>query len=327
MNGRLLMLMVLGMSCQSWAAVEATPLPEVAQQAFFSQVWISAAVVAVLGFVGLLVCTANKIRLHNGLGDIYLSAPVSLMGWMGFAWLLYMGLRGDDMLPYMLSRVWLALAMLLVPVVYAFAMARRCNPGSGLPAVLSATVARLVADMFYQLCSVLFLLSLLNLVQKFSNTEQQKNGLLRSIFTLLGLGFLNKVVWDTLRTSSRVPIEGNGFLVLFLNILCFVGSIFGVVTYMKHNPQQQPAALVAAVQANDPEQAMSLMALNPSMSIEEGVCMAVACQNYTMLNHVVRGDSELEVAMNYATTHNLTAVLSFLQKKKEATEALSTPQP
>lgn len=76
-------------------------MPEYAQHVFLSELSTAALVLLVLGFVGLLVATANKINLHYGLGDIYLSAPVSLVCWAGGAWLFYMGYRGDDLLPYL----------------------------------------------------------------------------------------------------------------------------------------------------------------------------------------------------------------------------------
>ena len=90
MNIRLLLVLLLGLCCPVWAAVEATPLPEVVQHDFYRQVWVAAGNLTVLGIIGLFVCTANKVKLHNGLGDIYLSAPVSLVCWAGLAWLLYM---------------------------------------------------------------------------------------------------------------------------------------------------------------------------------------------------------------------------------------------
>ena len=128
------------------------------------------------------------------------------------------------------------------------------------------------------------------------------------------------MVWDAIRSSTREPIEGSGALVAFLNMLCFAGSIYGVYTYVQHNPQQKAGALVQAVEANQPQRAMELMALNPMMRPDAGIRAAVEARNYTMLNHVVRGTGDLSLALQYAEEMQLTAVKKFLMKKAPASE-------
>lgn len=320
MNIRLLLVLLLGLCCPVWAAVEATPLPEVVQHDFYRQVWVAAGNLTVLGIIGLFVCTANKVKLHNGLGDIYLSAPVSLVCWAGLAWLLYMGYRGDDMLPYLESRLWVAGCMVGGPMLYALVMARRCNPECGWFVVLMAGITRLVADMLYQLCSILLLIGLLLTILRGTGKEGQKSGILGLLASLLGISFLQKMVWDAIRSTTREPIEGSGALVAFLHMLCFAGSIYGVYTYVQHNPQQKAVALVQAVEANQPQRAMELMALNPMMSLDAGIRAAVEARNYTMLNHVVRGTGDLNLALQYAEEMQLTSVKKFLMKKAPASD-------
>jgi hypothetical protein len=181
--------------------------------------------------------------------------------------------------------------------------------------VLMAGITRLVADMLYQLCSILLLIGLLLTILRGSSKEGQKSGILGLLASLLGISFLQKMVWDAIRSTTREPIEGSGALVAFLNVLCFAGSIYGVYTYVQHNPQQKAVALVQAVEANQPRRAMELMALNPMMSLDAGIRAAVEARNYSMLNHVVRGTGELTLALQYAEKMQLASVKKFLMKK------------
>lgn len=315
MNMKWMTGLLLCVAGQAVAATEPTPMPEYAQHVFLGELGTAALVLVVLGFVGLLIATANKINLHNGLGDIYLSAPVSLVCWAGVAWLFYMGYRGDDLLPYLEARLWCAGSMVGVPAVYSFFMVRRCNPGRGLFAILSGTLARLFADMLYQLCSLLLVLCTLLLILGGRKKEGDKSGLINMLITVLGIGLLNKCVWGTIRSTSREPISGNGYLVAILHLLCFGGAIYGVYTYVQHNPQKDASALVQAVHAHQTELALELMARNPMMGLEAGVQAAVESRNLVMLNHIVRGSAELEVALAHAKARNQTTVVSFLEKK------------
>lgn len=307
-----LMLCVAG---RAMAATEPTPMPEYAQHVFLGELGTVALVFVVLGFVGLLVSTANKVNLHYGLGDIYLSAPVSLVCWAGVTWLFYMGYRGDDLLPYLESRLWCAGAMVDVPVVYSFFMVRRCNPGRGWGLILSGTLARLFVDMLYQLCSLLLVLCTLLLMLGGRKKEGDKSGLINMIITVFGIGLLNKCVWGTIKSTTLEPVSANGYLVAFLHLLCFGGSVYGVFTYVQHNPQKDSSALVQAVQAHQPELALELMAMNPMMGLDAGVQTAVEKRNLVMLNHIVRGSAELEVALAHARNHNLASVVRFLEEK------------
>ena len=297
------------------AATEPTPMPEYAQHVLLGELGTAALVLVVLGFVGLLVATANKINLHFGLGDIYLSAPVSLVCWAGVAWLFYMGYRGDDLLPYLEARLWCAGGMVSVPMVYSFFMVRRCNPGRNAFVLLSGTFARLFADMLYQLCSLLLVLCTLLLILGGHKKEGEKSGLINMLITVLGIGLLNKCVWGTIKSATLEPVPGNGYLVAILHLLCFGGSIYGVYTYVQHNPQKDASALVQAVRANQPNLALELIAKNPMMGLNAGVQAAVENRNLVMINHIVRGSSELEVALAHARARNLTSVVHFLEEK------------
>ncbi len=297
------------------AATAPTPMPEYAQHAFLGEWSTIVGVLAVLGFVGLLIATANKINLHNGLGDIYLSAPVTLVCWGGVAWLFYMGYRGDDLLPYLSARLRCAGCMVATPFVYSFFMVRRCNPGRSIFAILAGTLARMFADMLYQLFSILLVLCTLLLLLGGRKKEGDKSGLINMLMTVLGIGLLNKCVWGTIRSSSREPISGNGYLVAFLHLLCFGGAIYGIHTYVQHNPQKNADALVQAVQAGNAELALELMAKNPMMNLDAGVQEAVERRSPVMLNHVVRGAAELKLALAHARSLNLTSIVSFLEEK------------
>lgn len=324
-NMKWIMGLLLCVAGQALAATEPTPMPEYAQHVFLSELSTAVLVLLVLGFVGLLVATANKINLHYGLGDIYLSAPVSLVCWAGGAWLFYMGYRGDDLLPYLETRLWCAGGMVAVPVVYSFFMVRRCNPGRNAFALVSGTLARLFADMLYQLCSLLLVLCTLLLILGGRKKEGDKPGIINMIITVLGIGLLNKCVWGTIKSTTLEPVSGNGYLVAFLHLLCFGGSIYGVYTYVQHNPQKDASALVQAVRAHQPELALELMAMNPMMGLDAGVQEAVEKRNLIMLNHIVRGSAELDVALAHARNHNLTSVVRFLEEKARLSEPASAP--
>ena len=102
-------------------------------------------------------------------------------------------------------------------------------------------------------------------------------------------------------------------LVLLLGLCCPVWAAVEA-------PQQKAGALVQAVEANQPQRAMELMALNPMMSLDAGIRAAVEARNYTMLNHVVRGTGDLSLALQYAEEMQLTAVKKFLMKKAPASD-------
>ena len=315
MNMKWILGLLLCVAGQALAATEPTPMPEYAQHVFLSELSTAALVLLVLGFVGLLVATANKINLHYGLGDIYLSAPVSLVCWAGGAWLFYMGYRGDDLLPYLEARLWCAGGMVAVPMVYSFFMVRRCNPGRNAFALVSGTLARLFVDMLYQLCSLLLVLCTLLLILGGRKKEGDKSGLINMLITVLGIGLLNKCVWGTIKSTTLEPVTANGYLVAFLHLLCFGGSIYGVYTYVQHNPQKDAAALVQAVQLHQPALALDLMARNPMMGLGAGIQAAVENRNLVMLNHIVRGSAELELALSHARARNLGSVVRFLEEK------------
>lgn len=302
---------------QATAATAPTAMPEYAQHVFFGELCTTALVLAALGFVGLLFSTANKINLHYGLGDIYLSAPISLVCWAGVAWLFYMGYRGDDLLPYLEERLWCAGCMVVVPMVYSFFMVRRCNPERGWQSILAGTLGRLFADMLYQVCSLLLVLCTLLLVLVGRKKEGDKSGLLNMLMTVLGIGLLNKCVWGTIQSTTREPVSSGGYLVAFLHLLCFGGAIFGVHAYVQHNPQKESGALVWAVREQKPAQALELMALNPMMGLEAGVQEAVEQSDFKMLNIVVRGSDEMELALAHARALEMANVERFLLEKEK----------
>lgn len=319
-----LLVVLLCLLGQAMAATAPTPMPEYAQQEFLGNLGVAALVLAVLGFSGLLIATANKINLHYGVGDIYLGAPVSLICWLGVAWLFYMGHRGDDLLPYLEARLWCAGAMVVVPVVYSFIMVRRCNPERGFLALFWGTMGRLFADMLYQLCSLLMFICTILLVIVARRSSAGRGNVLNSLLTLLGIGFLSKCVWDTIRSTTYEPMTGQGYLISFLHMICFGGAIYGVYAYVQHNPQKEPAALVEAVEANNPGKALELMAKNPMMSLEPAIREAVDECNYKMLNYIVRGPVEFDMAMSRARNEELDAVVRFLEEKKRLSDATSS---
>lgn len=205
--------------------------------------------------------------------------------------------------------------MVAVPMVYSFFMVRRCNPGRNAFALVSGTLARLFVDMLYQLCSLLLVLCTLLLILGGRKKEGDKSGLINMLITVLGIGLLNKCVWGTIKSTTLEPVTANGYLVAFLHLLCFGGSIYGVYTYVQHNPQKDAAALVQAVQLHQPALALDLMARNPMMGLGAGIQAAVENRNLVMLNHIVRDSAELELALSHARARNLGSVVRFLEEK------------
>ena len=116
----IILLLTLAAAGQVGASELATPLPELSQNSWASVGIMLTVVIAAIGFVGLLVASAQKVDLHYGMGDVYLSVPIALGCWLGLGGLMFMFSRGDDLLPYLQDKLWMAGGLLAVSLALSF---------------------------------------------------------------------------------------------------------------------------------------------------------------------------------------------------------------
>lgn len=299
------------------AATGAEPLPEYAQHGFLCAVGWLALIFAVLGFIGLLTASAQKVDLHYGMGDVYLSVPMALAMWLGLASLAFMGWRGDDLLPFMQQKLWLSGGSIVLALVLSFFMVKRCNPQSGVVGVIFAAFGRLFVDTLSQIFSLLVLLSGLWVI--FGGKKKdggEKVPFLGRLGCAVAFVWMFNLIWGSIRSTTRESISStNGYLLAVLNILCIAVAGYGAYAYINRTPQQEPSALVAAVQAQDAQLALQLIAENPMMDRTPAIENAVSSANRPMLNLIIRDLTDLSFAMDYAEARDLSSTLRFLQEK------------
>ena len=323
MNAKILVLL-LALGSQAFAATSAEPMPS---QEFMGNVGIFAAVLGVLGFIGLLTASAQKVDLHYGMGDVYLSVPVALAAWLGVASLAIMGWRGDDLLPFMQEKLWLSGGSVVLALVLSFVLVRRCNPESGVVGVSFAAFGRLFVDTLSQLFSILVVLSGVWVI--FGGRKQ--NGEKVSFLGRLGCAFafagLFNLVWGSIRTTTKEPVSSaNGYLLGILNVLCMAGAGYAGYVYSHRVPELQPAALVEAVKAQDVEQSLRIIAENPMLDRQLAIENAVRNDYRRMLNIIVRDSLDLEQAMQYAEVNGKESTLRFLKEKEFLSSAKPEPE-
>lgn len=321
MNKRAIVVLLLCHSGNLLAATGAEPLPEYTQHSFMMSVGWVAAVLSILGFIGLLTASAQKVDLHYGMGDVYLSVPIALAAWMGLGSLALMGWRGDDLLPFMQQKLWLSGGSFALALILSFVMVKRCNPQSGLVGVCIATFGRLFVDTLSQLFSILVVLSGLWVIfggKKKDGREQVP--FLGRLGCAVVFMWLFNLIWGSIRSTTRETVSSsNGYLLGILNILCIAGGVYGAYVYMHGTSTMDAAALVQAVQAQDADKARELIAENPMMDRTPAIEIALSngCRN--MLNIIVRQNSDLDHAINYAESRNMDSMLRFLKEKEYLT--------
>lgn len=315
-GNRTILLLSLVAAGQASATDFATPLPEISQNTWATVAIIVASVFAILGFIGLLVASAQKVDLHYGMGDVYLSVPIALGCWLGVGGLLYMFFRGDDLLPYMLDKLWMFGGLLVLSLLLSFVFVKRCNPGSGFFGLTFATFGRIFADTLSQLFSVLIILCGLWVI--FGGRKQ--NGEKVSFMGRLGCTFafvwMFNLIWGSIRTTTREPVSAtNGYLLAILNVLCVGGALYGLYQYSHRLPEEAPSVLVEAVRKGDSERALAIIANNPMLDRTPAIEVALREGRNSMLNHIIRDKSDLEDAMLHAETHGLQRMDGFLKSK------------
>ena len=319
MNMKWMMLLLLT-GTQAFAATAAEPLPSVD---FLGTVGVLAAILGVLGFIGLLTASAQKVDLHYGMGDVYLSVPIALAAWLGVASQALMGCRGDDLLPFMQEKLWLSGGSVVLALILSFIMVRRCNPQAGIFGVSFAAFGRLFVDSLSQIFSILVVLGGVWVIFGGRKQDGEKVSFLGRLGCAFAFVWLFNLVWGSIRTTTKEPVSsGNGYLLGILNVLCIAGATYAGYLYMHRTPQQLPVALVEAVQAQNAELALQIIAENPMMERTPAIEYAVKNDCRAMLNRIVRDSSDLEYAMQYAELNGKTATLRFLKEK----EYLSSPQ-
>lgn len=296
----------------------AQPLPEVALQTCWGTVVVVALVVGVLGFVGLLVATAQKVDLHNGMGDVYMSVPLALACWLGLAGAAFIGHRGDDLLPYMQPEMWLAVGLFVFSLLLSFILVKRCNPDSGFFGLLFAAFGRLFVDILSQLLSLLTLLGGIWVIFGGRKQDGEKVSFLGRLGCAVVFAWMFNLVWGSIRTTTRESVSAsNGYLLGVLNVLCVAAFVYGGYEYVTRMAELPPSALVAAVRAGDREQTLQIIADNPMMERGPAIEVALREKNRAMLNLIIRNDSDLALAMQHAETHGLSAMADFLREKCE----------
>ena len=316
-----LMVLLAAGSVQASTATMATPLPEAALHGFGGIILICLVVLAVLGFIGLLTASAEKVDLHYGMGDVYLSVPIALACWTSLAGMGVMGYRGDDLLPYLQDKLWLSGGLLALSLFLSFILVRRCNPQAGWLGLTVAAFGRLFVDAISQLLSILVVLSGLWVI-----FGGKKNGEGTSLLGRLGCAFafiwMFNVVWGSIRATTREKVSSaNGYLLGILNVICIAGAAYGGYVYTHREPQLPSSELVAAVSAGSTEQALRLIAQNPMMNRTPAIEVALREGDRAMLNCIVRDWEDLETAITHAETHGLHNMLNFLQQKKQCSTA------
>lgn len=312
----IILLLTLAAAGQVGASELATPLPELSQNSWASVGIMLTVVIAAIGFVGLLVASAQKVDLHYGMGDVYLSVPIALGCWLGLGGLMFMFSRGDDLLPYLQDKLWMAGGLLAVSLALSFVLVKRCNPDSGFFGLIFATFGRLFADTLSQLLSVLIILCGLWVI--FGGRKQ--NGEKVSFMGRLGCTFafvwMFNLVWGSIRTTTREPVSAaNGYLLAILNMLCVAGALYAGYEYTHRLPVASTSALVEAVRSGDSERALDIIANNPMLDRTPAIEVALREGRNSMLNHIIRDKSDLEDAMLHAETHGLQRMDGFLKSK------------
>lgn len=322
-----ILLLAVAMASPAMAATAAEPLPSVALTECYGTMVILAVIIGIIGFIGVLTASAQHVDLHDGMGDVYLSVPMALAAWMGLGSLMLMGARGDDLLPYMQEKMWLSGGSLVLALMLSFIMVRRCNPQAGIFSLTLAAFGRLFVDTLSQLFSVLVVLG--GVWVLFGN--ERKNGEGVSFLGRLGCAFafvgLFNLVWGTIRSTTRETVSSaNGYLLGLLNVLCIAGAVYGGYLYLNRMPSASPADLTAAVQAGDKDLCRSLIAHNPHMSRHAAIEYAVANTRLGMLNVIVRNESDLTYALEYATTQAEQEALRFLREKERLSVSSETQE-
>lgn len=313
----LVVLLALGNS--AFAATSAEPLPS---QEFMGTVGVFAAILGVLGFIGLLTASAQKVDLHYGMGDVYFSVPIALAAWLGLGSLAIMGYRGDDLLPYMQDKLWLSGGSLLLALVLSIVLVRRCNPEAGVLRLVVAAFGRLFVDTLSQLFSLLVVLSGVWVIFGGRKQDGEKVSFLGRLGCTFAFVGLFNLVWGSIRSTTKEPISStNGYLLGILNVLCVAGAVYGGYLYMNRTPQLHAMDLVESVAAQKPEQVRRIIAENPMLDREDAIEHAVQNDFRKMLNIIVRDTSDLEFAIEYASDSDKSATLRFLKEK----EFLSSP--
>lgn len=311
-------LLVLG--SQAFAATAAEPLPSCE---FYGYVAVLAAVLGVLGFIGLLTASAQKVDLHYGMGDVYLSVPIALAAWMGLGSLAIMGWRGDDLLPYMHEKMWLSGGSLVLALLLSFVLVRRCNPDSGIFGIAFAAFGRLFVDTLSQLFSIFIVLSGVWVIFGGRKQDGEKVSFLGRLGCAFAFMGLFNLIWGSIRTTTRETVSStNGYLLGILNVLCIAGAVYGGYLYTHRTPQMHSSDLVEAVQAQNPDKIRRIVAENPMLERDYAIENAVENDFRRMLNVIIRDSADLEHAIEYAETHGKKDTLRFLREK----EYLSSPQ-
>ncbi len=299
------------------ASVQAEPLPEVAHHSVWDVVLVVAAVLGVLGFVGLLVATAQKVDLHYGMGDVYLSVPLGLACWTSLVGFGYMAWRGDDLLPYLQAPIIIAGVLFILSLVLSFILVKRCNPQAGIFGLIFAAFGRLFVDILSQLCSILVVLSGIWVIFGGRKQNGEKVSFLGRLGCAFAFAWMFKLVWGSIRTTTREEVSStNGYLLAVLNMVCIAGAVYGGYAYAHRMPAAQPAELVQAVMRNQQEVALKIIAENPMMDRTPGIHSAIKYTNGPMLNILIRSKSELAETIEYAQGQGLANVLAFLQAKQ-----------
>ncbi len=299
------------------ATESAIPLPESSPHYCWNGVLILAAVLAVLGFIGLLVATAERVDLHYGMGDVYMSVPLALACWYGLVCAAIMGYRGDDLLPYMQQELLVVGALFVVSFILSFLLVKRCNGQARTLGLLFATFGRLFVDILGQLFSLLTLLAGVWAIFGGRKQEGEKVSFLGRLGCAAVFAWIFNLVWGSIRTTTKEPVSAaNGYLLGLLNIVCVVAALYGTYEYMHRQPDIQPSALVQTVHENNPDAALRIIAGNPMLKREKAIQVALHEGNYDMLNVIVRSSDDVEKALGYCEMHrDLAGMKDFLKAK------------
>ena len=312
------LLFLLGAVGQAAAADLATPLPEIAQNTWFTIAITLTIVFVIVGFVGLLVASAQKVDLHYGMGDVYLSVPIALGCWLGLGGLIFMFSRGDDLLPYLQDKLWMAGGLLALSLFLSFVLVKRCNPGAGIFGVIFATFGRIFVDALSQLFSVLILLCGLWVIFGGRKKDGEKVPFMGRLGCTFAFVWLFNLIWGSIRTTTREPISAtNGYLLAILNVLCVAGALHGGYEYTHRLPVASSSALVDAVHVGNTGSALAIIANNPMLDRAPAIEVALRRGKTTMLNHIIRDEYDLAVAMQHAETHGLQRMSDFLKSKQK----------
>ena len=315
---KLIPLLSLSVAGQVCAADIATPLPEVALDSWSTIAMTLTIVIAVVGFIGLLVASAQKVDLHYGMGDVYLSVPIALGCWLGLGGLMFMFSRGDDLLPYLHDMLWMAGGLLALSLLLSFVLVKRCNPQSGVFGLIFATFGRIFVDTLSQLFSVLIILCGLWVIFGGRKQNDEKVSFMGRLGCTFAFVWLFNLIWGSIRTTTREPVSStNGYLLAILNVLCVAGALYGGYVYTHRLPVVPSSALVEAVRDGNSDRALDIIANNPMLDRAPAIEVALRDSKTTMLNHIIRDEYDLEVAKQHAETHGLQRMKTFLDDKSK----------